>query len=108
MSLHGKPVTTRVLAMKQEPGPGPIAVHEPRLVEEGRLHHAGVVSDGRFNKRSHATASDRSRGDASHLGDHRRTLSWPQLGDRPRLAAIPRKMVEQVTDRLKAQGRGGV
>ena len=66
--------------------PGRVLAHEPRLVEERRLHRARLVGDDRLDDRAHAAAAHRARGDRADLDGDGRLLALVQLGDGARLA----------------------
>ncbi len=103
VGLDPEPGPRLELAMQHQPRSGRVLLHQPRLVEERRLHRAGVVGDGRLDQRPHAPPADRARGDAPDLDDHRRLLAGDQLRHRARLATVAGQMLEQIADGLQPE-----
>jgi len=94
-----KAVAALVLAVEDQARARLVALHEPRLVEEGRLHRAGGIGDRRLDQRAHPPPAHRARRDRANLDQHRRRLPRRERADRPRLPPRPRHMLEQVGDR---------
>ena len=108
VGLHPEAVPRLVLTVQDEPRPRRVALHEPRLIEERRLHRPGVVGDGRLDERPHAPPADRARGDAADLDDDGRRLPSDELGDGTGLSAVARQVLEQVADALQPERLGRV
>jgi hypothetical protein len=85
-----------------------IALLEPGLVEERRLHRARVVGHRRLDQRSHSTPAHGSRRDAADLHDHGGAVAGHQLRDRARLTAVARQVQQQVLDRPQPECVGGL
>ena len=108
VELHAEAVAGLELALQQQARAGPVLALEPRLVEERGLDRAGLVGHDRLDERAHATPPDRPAGDRAHLDDDRRGLARRKLGERPRVLAVARQVVEEVADRVELQPlRGG-
>jgi len=90
MRLDAEPTSPLELAVQGEPRARRIALFEPWLIEEGRLHHAGFVGHGGLDQRSHAAPPDRARGDAPHLHDDGGAVAGNELGHRSGLPLVPR------------------
>ncbi len=90
-------------AVEHETRAGRIALHQPRLVEEGRAHASAAVVHDRLDERAHAATAHGARSDRAHLHSDRRLLAGAQAGDRARLAAVARKVLEQLADRAEPQ-----
>ena len=108
VELHPEAVAALVLALQHQPRAGAVAALEPRLVEERGLHDPGLVGDGGLDQRLHPAAADRARGDRAHLDGDRGDLVHAQLGDRARLRAVARQVLEQVADRVEPEPLGAL
>ena len=107
VALHAEAVAALVLALQQQPRPGPVLALEPRLVEERGLHRAGLVGHHGLDQRPHAAPPHGAAGDRAHLDHHGRRLPRAQLDDRARLLAVARQVLEQVADGVEAEPLGG-
>jgi hypothetical protein len=109
MELDAEPVARLELALQQQAGTGAVLAFQPRLVEEGRVHRAGLVADHRLDDRPHPALAHRATRDRPHLDDDRGRLARDQGHDRAPLLAVARQVLEQVPHRVEPQplGRGG-
>jgi hypothetical protein len=82
---------------------GDILALQPGLVEERRLHDAGLVGDRGRDERFHAAPAHGPARDRAHLDDDGRALARRQRRDGARLAAITREVLEQVADGVQPE-----
>jgi hypothetical protein len=106
--LDGEPVARLELAVHHQPRTRRVLLGQPGLIEEGRLHRAGVIGDGRLDEWAHATAPHRTRGDGAHLHDDGGGLARDQLRHRAGLAPVARQVLEQVPNRAQSECGGGL
>ncbi len=105
VALHAERVAAPVLAVQHQPRAGRVLALEPRLVEEGRLHRPGGVGHRGLHERAHPAAAHGAAADVAHLHHDGRRLSRRERGNRARLAAVVRQVLEQVADGLEPQRR---
>ena len=108
VARDAKGVARGVLAVQDQARARRVLARQPRLVEERRLHDAGLVGDGRLDERLHPAPAHRAARDRAHLDDDRRDVAGLQRPDRARRAAVARQVLEQVADRQQAELLGGV
>ncbi len=97
-----------VLAVEDEPRPGPVPADEPGLVEERDLHRRRLVGDGRLDERAHSPPADRPAGDRADRDDDGRRLPGSQRGDRPGLPPGAGEVFDELADAPQAEGLGRV
>src|SRR5262249_37079854 len=97
--IDPKASMTLVLAGEEQASARAVAVLQPRLIEERRLHAARTVGDDRLDERLHPAPAHRPRRDRANLDDDGRDLVRLHLVERGGRAPIARQMLEQVADR---------
>ena len=106
--LDAEAIAALVLALQHQPRAGAVLALQPRLVEERRLHDPRLVGDGRLHQRLHPAPAHGPRCDRAHLDRDGGDLVGRELGDRARLRAVAREMLEQVADRLQPESLGAL
>ena len=103
VALDREAAATVSLAVQHQPRAGRITPDQPGLVEEGDAQRAARVGDGRLDQRPHAATAHGARGDLLDLDHHRGGLSDHQIGDRAGLAAVARKVLQQIPNRRQTE-----